>query len=107
MIAKRIGQQFLGAMFNEGKAAGRERAEIVEIEVIDVDLETLGGKRQHQWNANMPSAADDGQIRGLGAGVAGDTRENSDGQGFSPYVKTKARNGFMKPGANTTRSIAL
>ena len=55
----------------------------------------------------MAGAADHGQIRGLGVGLAGGVRKIGDGQGFSPYVRTNARNGFMKPGANSTRSIAL
>ena len=49
----------------KGRRPALERGKVVEVQVIDVDLETLRGERQHERNADMSGAADNGQVRCL------------------------------------------
>ncbi len=65
LIGQRLGQQFVGAVLEKRQTTGLERVETVVIDVVDVDCQTLGRKRQHQRDADMTGAADDGQISGL------------------------------------------
>src|SRR5207237_5431918 len=41
LVAKRARQQSIRAMFNERQAAGLESGEIVKVQIVDVDGETL------------------------------------------------------------------
>ena len=59
-------------------------ARLSQIQVVDVDGQPLGGERQHERNADMSGAADNGQIRGLRVCRAGGSWKFGDGHGFSP-----------------------
>ena len=107
LVAQRVLEQLLGAIFDEGQASGLECGEIVEVEIVDIDRQPLGGERKNQRDCHMARASDHGQIGGAHIRHSGAGGKVDDSQGFSPWVSTNERNGFIKPGANRLRSRAL
>src|SRR5262249_40392538 len=57
----------LAAVFDERQTAGSQRLERFAIDVVDVDAIARLGEGQHEWNADVTGAADDGQIGGIEA----------------------------------------
>ena len=60
---QRLREHRFATLFDERQAAGLERLEHVAIDVVDVDAEAGLGERQHQRDADVPAAADHGEIR--------------------------------------------
>ncbi len=84
VVAQRFLEQFLGAIFDEGQPPGFERRETFDVEVVDVDRQTLGGEGENQGNSDMTGTPDDGQVGGTDIRRSGAGGKIDDAQGFSP-----------------------
>jgi hypothetical protein len=62
VLLQRLRQQCLAAKLDEGQMAALQGLEHAAIEVVDIDAKAGLGECQHQGNADVPAAADNGQI---------------------------------------------
>ncbi len=86
LVGQRLGEQRLRAILDERHAARLQGGKRLLVEVVDVDGQSLGGKRQHQRNTDMAGAADHGQIGGLGGDRANGGGTVGNVQRLSPNV---------------------
>jgi hypothetical protein len=86
LIGQRLGEQRLGALSMNGTRPDFKVASVCSLEVVDVDCQSLRGKRQHQRNTDMAGAADHSQIGGLGGDCANGGGTVGNVQHLSPNV---------------------